>query len=47
MSCFDYVKPEIIDFNYHGAKGVSCAIDCTTDDICPGGDVICGSPLDE
>ncbi len=32
---FDYAKPELWDFSACGARGDSCFIDCTTDDICP------------
>ncbi len=31
---FDYEKPELLDFNSDCAKGDSCFVDCTTDNIC-------------
>ena len=35
MEKFDYVKPEMTEFAISEAKGESCYIDCTSDDICP------------
>lgn len=37
MALFDYEKPELLDFNSDVVHGVSCYVDCNTDDICPGG----------
>ncbi len=35
MIQFDYEKPELLEFASDYAKGESCYIDCTNDDICP------------
>lgn len=38
---FDYSKPELLDFSYVSAAGVtSCFVDCTDDDLCSGDDEI-------
>lgn len=35
----DYQKPELLDFSRQATEGtISCFIDCTSDELCPGSD---------
>jgi len=34
MDHFDYVKPVVLEFSAVDAKGGSCYVDCTQDQIC-------------